>query len=138
MRWFSRRGVAQAVLLMLGCLGALVPGATARTGHRHDAIQVSAPPQVSRKAVYDVTITGFAGQPATAYLFIDYAGCAKSFEVEQRRAGDESAAYRVRGGFAETSGWRSSNTGTDHACAYLVATGGADILATARQGYPVS
>lgn len=96
-----------------------------------------APSQAKRASVYDVTISGFSRRRATAYLFIDYQGCARSFATEQSRADSESDTYSVKGRFAETTGWKSSQVGIDHACAYLVSTAGS-VLATDKRSYPVS
>ncbi len=96
-----------------------------------------APTQTKRNSVYDVTISGFSRRRARAYLFIDYQGCAKSFSVEQSRAVDEADIYSVRGSFADTSGWKSSQLGTDHACAYLVSPAGS-VLAAGQRAYPVN
>ena len=87
-------------------------------------------------AVYNVLIRGTARQRATAYVFVDYSGCARSLSVERRRSAGESDAYVVQGAFVKVSGWTSSSRGNDHACAYLVAAR-SHVLATARRSYRV-
>jgi hypothetical protein len=118
--------------------GGLAGATSAAERAERDAIQVRAPAQASPSSVYDVTISGYARRRARAYVFIDYTGCARSFEVERRRAGDESDVYSVKkGDFAETSGWRSPTAGEDHACAYLLAPGSDTVLAAAHQTYRI-
>lgn len=102
-----------------------------------NSIAVSVPKRVKHHAVYDVTISGFARHRDRAYLFIDYAGCAKSFKAEHRRARKESDSYVVKGSFTEVSGWKSSSSGTDHACAYLVTRGSEHVLADARLSFRI-
>ena len=102
-----------------------------------DQIQVSVPVHIRPRAVYDVTIHGFARTRSTAYLFIDYSSCARSFAVERRRAPNESDDYAVSRRFTEISGWRSSSAGIDHACAYLVATRSGRVLASVRRAFTI-
>ena len=78
------------------------------------------PRHIKKGSVYDVTLRGYSHHRAKAWLFIDYSGCATSFAVEKRRAAEEADSYLVKGKFSEISGWKSSSTGLDHACAYLV------------------
>lgn len=111
-------------------------GALAKTAAPSNGIAVTAPTQVKRGAVYDVSVSGFSRRRAKAYLFIDYQGCAKSLSAEQSRAAGESAIYSVKGLFGQTTGWMSSQVGTDHACAYLVSNAGS-VLATAKRSYSV-
>jgi hypothetical protein len=102
-----------------------------------DQIQVSVPARVNQRSVYDVTIRGFSRTHATAYVFIDYSACARSFAAERRRAPNESDDYAVKGSFAEVSGWKSSSADIDHACAYLIATPSGSVLASARLSFEI-
>jgi hypothetical protein len=99
-------------------------------------IQISVTGRIRPGAVYNVLIRGTARQRATAYVFVDYSGCARSLSVERRRSAGESDAYVVQGAFVKVSGWTSSSRGNDHACAYLVAAS-SHVLATARRSYRV-
>ena len=121
-------------LALLGVL-ALVAGAAQARPVDHIAIIV--PGNVTPRVVYNVTIRGFARRRAVAYLFVDYLGCARTFSAEHNRAPHESEYYVVRGTFAEVSGWSSSNSGMDHACAYLVATRSGHVLARARVSFEI-
>lgn len=113
---------AIALVVAISITGAAA-AATANT------ISITVPPLVTHKIVYDLTIQGFSRKRAVAYLFVDYAGCARSFTAEHKRATNESDFYSVRGRFTEVSGWKSSSTGTDHACAYLVGRKSGKLLA---------
>jgi hypothetical protein len=99
-------------------------------------IQISVTGRIRPGAVYNVLIRGTARQRATAYVFVDYSGCARSLLVERRRSAGESDAYVVQGAFVKVSGWTSSSRGNDHACAYLVAAS-SHVLATAQRNYRV-
>ena len=82
---------------------------------------------------YEVSVQGFARRAANAYVFIDYAGCAKSFAAEYKRAGKHGRArWPVDGSFQQNSYWGSDFAGVDHACGYLVAKGSGTVLASAR------
>lgn len=132
----ARLRTLMAIVALSGCAAlAPVAGGVART--QRDRIQVAAPAQAQASHVYDVTISGYARRRAHAYVFIDYGGCASSLAVERQRAANQSDGYVVKGGFAETSGWKSPAPGEDHACAYLVASGSGAVLATARQSYRI-
>lgn len=107
--------------------------AGAASGNR---LRITIPVPARRGATYDVVITGSAATPATAYLFLDYAGCAASAGAERRRSGAPAESYGVSGVFSEVGGWRSSSPAVDHACGYLVDRGGHQ-LASARRAYRV-
>jgi hypothetical protein len=124
-------------LALCGC-AALAPAASGQASGQRDSIEVMAPSQASVNGVYDVTISGYSRDRAKAYVFIDYDRCARSFAVERQRASQESETYSVKGSFAETSGWKSPAVGSDHACAYLVASDSGAVVATARQTYRIS
>jgi hypothetical protein len=82
---------------------------------------------------YEVSVKGFARRPAYAYLFIDYAGCAKSFSAEYKRAGkDGRARWPVDGSFQHNSYWGSDYAAVDHACGYVLAKGSGTVLASSR------
>jgi hypothetical protein len=100
-------------------------------------VAIAIPGPVRAGRIYNVVLSGVSASHATAYLFVDYAGCAATLAGERRRAAAASDSYGVRGGFSEVTGWSSSSAGTDHACAYLVAAGG-HLLATTRRAYRVS
>jgi hypothetical protein len=106
-------------------------------GAPRNTIAVSVPKHVKNGRVYNVTIRGFARHRDRAYLFIDYAGCATSFKAEDLRANKESDTYVVKGNFMEISGWKSSATGTDHACAYLLTRGSHQLVARARLSFEI-
>lgn len=125
-----RFGACAAVVLGTLCLGGVA------SASRSERIQISAPSRVKQHQVYDVTIRGFSRHRATAYLFVDYSGCARSFATEKNRASGESDSYSVKGSFAEVSGWKSSSAGVDHACAYLVA-GAGQLLSRAKLAFSV-
>ncbi len=101
-----------------------------------NGIQISVNGRIRPGSVYNVVVRGSARERATASLFVDYFGCARSLSAERRRTGGQSDAYIVQGTFVEVSGWTSSSRGTDHACAYLVTARG-HLLATARRSYRV-
>jgi hypothetical protein len=116
---------------------ALVPAAAAAPASAAvDSIRISDPGPVLARSVYDLTITGVALRHATAYLFVDYAGCAATLTGELRRAGHSYDSFPVSGAFAQVTGWKSSSPGTDHACAYLAVRGGRT-LATARMPFVI-
>jgi hypothetical protein len=116
---------------------AVAPGALADPPHRPNTIKITAPPQVTKGNVYDVTITGYSRRKATAYLFVDYQKCAPTLAAENLRDGQESDVYKVKGRFAETSGWKSAAGATDHACAYLISASSNASLASAKQAFQV-
>jgi len=101
-----------------------------------DSFRITDPGPVLAGSVYDLTITGVSLHHATAYLFVDYAGCAATLAGELRRAPHAYDSYSVSGSFAQVTGWKSSSPGTDHACAYLAARGGRT-LATARMPFVI-
>lgn len=123
-------GLAAMVLVIW--LLAVVPAAALPANR----LRITIPSPARAGSTYDVVITGSASGPATAYLFVDYAGCARSPAAERRRSRTRPESYRVNGAFAEVSGWRSSSTAVDHACGYLVGAGG-HLLASARRAYRV-
>src|SRR5262249_53953721 len=101
-------------------------------------IAIDAPDGARAQRPYNITLHGFARRRATAFLFVDYLGCAKSLRVERRRARRASYSYAVRGAFAEVSGWKPSTAGVDHACAYLVASRSRTLLASARMSFQIA
>jgi hypothetical protein len=143
-RSMNRTGVC--VLMALGALWASsmlaagVSEASSTTAGRTSAsrIAIDAPGSATARRAYNITIHGFAHRRATAFLFVDYLGCAKSFGVERRRARSASYSYSVKGGFTEVSGWQSSTAGVDHACAYLIGHKSGDVLAAARTSFQIA
>ncbi|HET9103370.1 MAG TPA: hypothetical protein VFN55_08440 [Solirubrobacteraceae bacterium] len=119
---------------LVGAAGAFAAGASAAG---RDSIRIAGSGPVVRGSVYDVTISGFAAQRATAWLFVDYAGCARTLAGELRRAPSSAQHFAVQGPFAEVTGWKSSAAGTDHACAYLAPRGRTLVLSRARLAFPV-
>ena len=119
---------------MVGIITTLV-GAGAASAAGTDAIKIAGPGPVVHGAVYDVTISGFAEQRATAWVFVDYSGCARTLAGELRRAPGSFQRFGVQGPFAEVTGWKSSSAGTDHACAYLAPRGRTQVLSSARQAF---
>ncbi|MDQ6731972.1 MAG: hypothetical protein M3022_17215 [Actinomycetota bacterium] len=121
------------VLLALLATALATTAATAATAAvvPVNAIRITDPAPVLTGSVYDLTISGVAHRRSTAYLFVDYAGCAPTQTAELRRSPHAYDSYPVAGSFDQVTGWKSSSPGTDHACAYLVARGGG-LLATAR------
>jgi hypothetical protein len=101
-------------------------------------IRIVIPAHAQRSKVYNVTVQGFSPVRARAYLFVDYSPCASTFAAEQHQASRESASYRVRGRFAQVSGWNSSAAGTDHACAYLVANSSGNVIASQKVSFQIS
>ncbi|MEO8966587.1 MAG: hypothetical protein ABI355_03285 [Solirubrobacteraceae bacterium] len=126
------------VLLALLAVALATTAATAATAAVApvDAIRITDPGAVLTGSVYDLSISGVAHRRATAYLFVDYAGCAPTLTAELHRAPHAYDSYPVAGSFAQVTGWKSSSRGTDHACAYLVARGGR-LLATARTPFVI-
>ena len=99
-------------------------------------IAVSSDPTVG--ATYNVTLRGASHGPATAWLFVEYSGCAKSFAAERQQApGKSFVHYRVNGSFTRISGWASNSAVLDHACAYLVAKGSQTTLSQARVSFRI-
>ena len=86
-------------------------------------------------AVYDVTISGFATQRSTAWLFVDYSGCAARWKASYAGRRRRFSASESRGRLAEVTGWKSSSAGTDHACAYLAPRGRTLLLSGARLSF---
>jgi|NGEPerStandDraft_6_1074524.scaffolds.fasta_scaffold175982_1 hypothetical protein len=121
---------------LLGLVAAALVAVPAQAVRPPNHIQIVAPAPVQSQQVYDLTLRGFARRRATAYLFVDYAGCAASFAAEARRQPHAVDSYPVIGSFAEVSGWKSSSPGSDHACAYLVARSRAQ-LASDRIAFPI-
>jgi hypothetical protein len=111
-------------------------GQAAADAMRTNHITIVAPTSVRSQIVYDLTVQGFARRRASAYLFVDYSGCAASFAAEARRVPHTYDSYPVLRSFAEVSGWKSSSAGTDHACAYLVDRSGVQ-LASDRISFPI-
>ena len=96
------------------------------------------PPHATVGTSYNVTVRGFSAKMATAYLFIDYEGCARSFAAEYQRASRELARWRhVKGSFIKVSGWDSNTALTDHACAWLIAKRSKTVLATDRVTFKI-
>lgn len=122
------------------CLVALVgalwiaPAASAASGNR---IAIAVSPHVRKQHPYNVSIQGFARRSATAYLFIDYAGCAKPFAAERQRAGKAHQRYAVKGAFTKVSGWNSSAAGVDHACAYLIGLQSRTVVASKQVAFRI-
>ena len=140
----SRTGVCSlvAVLAALWTTGATLAVGAPRAsrpsiGGGANRIAIDAPASAKPRKTYNMTIHGFARRRATAYLFVDYVGCAGSFATERGRAAAASDSYAVRGRFSELSGWKSSTRGADHACAYLVGLRSGAVLATARVSFQV-
>jgi hypothetical protein len=124
-------GVCLAVML-----GALAMAASTLAAPRN-RIAITISRHIKSDTVYNVTVHGFARRSATAYLFVDYRGCARRFAVERRRASGASDVYHVKGNFAELSGWKSSSAGTDHACAYLIRPHSTAVLARSRVSFRI-
>jgi hypothetical protein len=100
------------------------------------AIGVSSDPTVGM--TYNITLRGTSHGPATAWMFLEYAGCAKSFAAERKSAPSASFVhYRVNGRFVRTSGWSSNSAVMDHACAYLVTKKSQKLLARARVSFTI-
>ncbi len=130
-------GVARSRVLLILLAAALAPAVTAGSAIAAvDSIRITDPGPVLAGSVYDLTITGVSLRHATAYLFVDYAGCAATPSGELRRAPHAYDSYPVSGAFAQVTGWKSSSPGTDHACAYLVTRGGR-MLAAARMPFVI-
>lgn len=91
----------------------------------------------SKHNSYAVTLSGYSRRRAIAYLFLDYAGCARSFSAERQRARNASEYYGVRGSFRQVTNWKSSSPGIDHACAYLISRASGTLLAKARVAFTV-
>jgi hypothetical protein len=130
--------VARRRALPILLAAALAPAAIAAApaAAAVDSIRITDPGPVLAGNVYDLTITGVSLRHATAYLFVDYAGCAATLAGELRRAPHAYDSYSVSGSFAQVTGWKSSSPGTDHACAYLAARGGRT-LAAARMPFVI-
>jgi hypothetical protein len=126
----------RALPILLAAALALAAIAAAPAAAAVDSIRITDPGPVLAGSVYDLTITGVSLHHATAYLFVDYAGCAATLAAELRRAPHAYDGYSVSGSFAQVTGWKSSSPGTDHACAYLAAHGGRT-LATARMAFVI-
>ena len=146
----SRTGVYSFVTMLAALWAAsamVAPAATSASvalGARHLAvaaganrIAIDAPDGAKQRKTYDVTIHGFARRRASAYLFVDYVGCAGSFATERARAATASDSYAVKGRFTELSGWKSSTRGVDHACAYLVSAQSGNVVATAHVSFQI-
>lgn len=125
------RRIGACVAILSATLGMAGAAAASRLEH----ITISTPRHVKKDDVYDVTLGGYSHHRARAWLFIDYSGCARSFTVEKQRASQEADSYLVKGRFSEISGWKSSTTGVDHACAYLVL--GGHVAARAKTAFSV-
>jgi hypothetical protein len=125
-------GSALALATLVATLGQAAAGA-APPGNQ---IEIVAPTAARSRIVYDLTVHGFARHRASAYLFVDYSGCAARFTAEARRAPHAYDGYAVVGSFAKVSGWKSSSAGTDHACAYLVDRSRVQ-LASDRISFPI-
>ncbi len=127
-----KRGVC--VVALLG--GLSIAGTGLAASADRIAIGVSADPTVG--TAYNITLRGASHGPATAWMFLEYVRCAKSFAAERKLAPKMSFVhYRVNGRFAKTSGWSSNSAVIDHACAYLVAKGSAKPLARARVSFAI-
>lgn len=122
----GRAGACVAALVGALCLAP--PGAAAVDGR----IGITVSPHVKTDTAYNISIQGFARRAAIAYLFLDYAGCAKSIAVERQHPGTAHRRYPVNGAFTKVSGWSSSGTGVDHACAYLVGRQSGSMIAIKR------
>ena len=128
-----------SLLALIGVASVAAPAlALARA---RNTIAVIVPKHIKRNKTYDITVTGYAGTKAEAYVFEDYSRCSASFAAEDRRAPSEISGrpphYAVAGKFADTSAWSSSLTGSDHACAYVVALGTKHVLAAASATFEV-
>jgi hypothetical protein len=130
--------IATFSALAVGTVAAVLGAGSgpARAGAPANQILITPPSHVRSQVVYDITVRGYVRRRATAYLFVDYSGCATTLTAEARRAQHAFYSYPVSGSFAEVSGWKSSSVGTDHACAYLIARAGTQ-LASARIALPV-
>jgi hypothetical protein len=127
------RQVWICAMALLGAFAIAAAAAAAPT----DQISINVPVHVSQRTIYDVTINGFSRKRAVAYLFIDYTGCARTFAAEHKRAPNEADYYSVHGTFTEVSGWKSSSSGSDHACAYLIGRASGKLLAKSRVSFVV-
>lgn len=118
------------VSLTLGLAGSALARA-------RNSIHVAAPAHAAKNAVYNVAISGFSTKRDQAYLFVDYRPCAASVSAERRIAPGEEVPYTVHGAFTRVSGWKSSMSGVDHACAFLVNPKTGRTVASARVSYSV-
>ncbi len=132
----AHRDMREMRIWAVALLG-LLAIASAAVAAPADQISVTIPAHVSQRTVYNVTLKGFSRRRAIAYLFMDYTGCARTFAAEHKRAPKQADYYSVRGTFAEVSGWKSSSSGADHACAYLISRGSGTLLAKARMSFVV-
>jgi hypothetical protein len=127
-----RKAVIWTVALMASVIAAAASAA------RSNQISITVPTHAlvgTKKTpeTYGVSVKGFARRTANAYLFIDYAGCAKSFSAEYKRAGrDGRVHWPVNRSFQHTSYWGSDYAGVDHACGYLLAKGSGTVLASSQ------
>ena len=124
-------GRITVILAMVVALASAAGASAAAT----DSIKIAGPGRVLHGAVYDVTISGFATERSTAWLFVDYSGCARTLAGELHRAPGSFQRFAVQGPFAEVTGWKSSSAGMDHACAYLARRGRTSALSSARLSF---
>jgi hypothetical protein len=121
----------KAVIWTVALMASVI--AASASAAQSNQISITVPTRALVAKAYGVSATGFARGTADAYLFIDYAGCAKSFSAEYKRAGKHGRVHwPVNGSFRQTSYWGSDYAGVDHACGYLVAKGSDNVLASSR------
>jgi hypothetical protein len=126
---------AFAIALAALLITVVSAGPAVARGRDTIALVVAKPVKIHKR--YDITISGFAGKHAEAYLFVDYSRCSASFAVEKSRAVGEGLKYAVKGEFGRTSVWTASLVGSDHACAYLVILPSRRVLAAASATFAV-
>ncbi len=115
-RWARRAPVGAAAATIL----ALVLTSSALAGGSSVKMRI---PRVTVDKPYKVTITGFAGQSARLYLWLDFAKCAANPAGEYTRL-DHTAnglywKTPVKGRFEKVSRWETHVRRPDHACVYL-------------------
>jgi hypothetical protein len=109
--------------------------AAARAGNR---IHVAVSPHAKKRVTYNVTVSGFAGHRAKAYLFVDYNPCASSVSAERGNVSpSEEVRYTVEGHFNKVSGWVSPVSNVHYACVFLVNPKNGLLLARGHVRYPV-
>jgi hypothetical protein len=131
------RAVPAACAAILAVLLIAVLCAGSAVARDRDTIVLVVSKHIRRHKTYDIAVSGFARGKAEAYLFVDYSRCSASFAVEDRRASREVVNYTVAGAFVKTSGWKSSLSQSDHACAYLVTLRTGRVLAAASATFMV-
>ena len=118
------RQVWICAVALLGVLAIAGAAAAAPT----DQISVTSRVHVSQRTIYDVHDQRVLAQARDRLPVHRLHGVRADFRRRAQARPQEADYYSVHGTFTEVSGWKSSSSGSDHACAYLIGRASGKLL----------